>query len=227
MNGGHDLGGKQGLGPINPEPEQQEPYFHEDWERRVFALTLATGMLGRWNIDESRHARERQHPADYLQHSYYENWLVGIEKLLVEKGLLDPQELQQYLLDPDGHRPDRVTDLRVPDAGAADKIIRSGGPSEMQSDKPAQFAVGDKVLVKKTHTAGHTRAPGYAQGSTGTIVNHWGCHVYPDNNSRGEHSGEHLYSVSFTASALWGSPAENAEVLIDLWEPYLERVGHL
>ncbi|HIN89237.1 MAG TPA: nitrile hydratase subunit beta, partial [Porticoccaceae bacterium] len=82
MNGGHDLGGKQGLGPIDPEPETWEPVFHEEWERRVFALTLATGMLGHWNIDQSRHARERQHPADYLHHSYYENWLVGVEKLL-------------------------------------------------------------------------------------------------------------------------------------------------
>ena len=27
MNGGHDLGGMHGLGPINPEPEQGEPVF--------------------------------------------------------------------------------------------------------------------------------------------------------------------------------------------------------
>ena len=71
MSGGHDLGGQQGLGPIKPEPEAQEPVFHEEWERRVFALTMAAGMLGRWNIDQSRHARERQHPADYLN-----NWQV-------------------------------------------------------------------------------------------------------------------------------------------------------
>ena len=66
MKGGHDLGGRQGLGPINPELEAEEPVFHTDWERRVFAMTLATGMLGQWNIDESRFARESQHPADYL-----------------------------------------------------------------------------------------------------------------------------------------------------------------
>ena len=28
MNGGHDLGGIHGLGPIDPEPEQREPVFH-------------------------------------------------------------------------------------------------------------------------------------------------------------------------------------------------------
>jgi len=66
MNGAHDLGGMHGLGPIDPEPEASEPTFHADWERRVLAITLASSALGRWNIDISRHSRERQHPADYL-----------------------------------------------------------------------------------------------------------------------------------------------------------------
>ena len=50
MNGGHDLGGRQGFGSVNAEPESEEPLFHAEWERRIFALTLATGMLGQWNI---------------------------------------------------------------------------------------------------------------------------------------------------------------------------------
>ena len=62
MNGAHDLGGMHGLGPINPEPEAQEPVFHAAWERRMFGLMLAAGFLGQWNIDKSRYARERQHP---------------------------------------------------------------------------------------------------------------------------------------------------------------------
>ena len=35
MNGGHDLGGMHGLGPINPEPEQNEEVFHYEWEKKV------------------------------------------------------------------------------------------------------------------------------------------------------------------------------------------------
>ena len=93
MKGGHDLGGQSGMGPINPEPESQEPVFHAEWERRVFALTLATGMLGKWNIDESRHARERQDPITYIENSYYENWLEGLETLLLDKGLLESAHL--------------------------------------------------------------------------------------------------------------------------------------
>lgn len=210
MNGGHDLGGKQGLGPIDPEPETQEPVFHEEWERRVFALTLATGMLGHWNIDQSRHARERQHPADYLHHSYYENWLAGVEKLLTESGLLDK----------DAHS----HGLRIPDPPAAEKIMSSGGPTAMDADKPPAFRVGDSVRLEKIHIQTHTRAPSYAQGSTGKVVTHHGCHVFPDRNAQGNHVGEHLYSVRFRAEELWGCDAEKFDVLIDLWEPYLQAL---
>ena len=91
MNGAHDLGGMDGFGPINPEPD--EPVFHGEWERRVFAMTVAMGFTGAWNIDMSRHARERMDPAEYLRASYYEKWLHGLETLLVEKGLLTRVEL--------------------------------------------------------------------------------------------------------------------------------------
>ena len=91
MNGGHDLGGMHGLGPIDPEPEQGEPVFHGEWERRVFALTLAAGFLRHWNLDESRHARERQHPADYMRNSYYENWFNGLIALLIDDDMADEE----------------------------------------------------------------------------------------------------------------------------------------
>src|SRR5205807_9237081 len=93
MNGAHDLGGMHGFGPIRAEPEAEEPVFHADWEKRVFALVRVTGALGGWNGDMSRHARERQHPVDYLRHSYYENWLAGLDTLLQETGLVTAEEL--------------------------------------------------------------------------------------------------------------------------------------
>ena len=97
MNGAHDLGGMHGLGPIDPEKE--EPVFHAEWERRCFAITLAAGFLGQWNIDMSRFARERMHPADYLRTSYYEHWLHGLQTLLVEKGLLTEEEIAARMLE--------------------------------------------------------------------------------------------------------------------------------
>jgi nitrile hydratase beta subunit len=219
MKGGHDLGGRQGLGPINPELEAEEPVFHTDWERRVFAMTLATGMLGQWNIDESRFARESQHPADYLRNSYYENWLVGIQNLLVKKGLLTEGELAAACMITDG-----AEELRVPNSEDAIKILGTGGPTLMPSDGEPEFSVGDAVRAKKIHTKGHSRLPTYVQGSVGEIEENYGCHVYPDKNSAGERIGEFLYRVRFSSASLWGSSEDNSEVLIDLWQPYLENV---
>src|ERR1700733_14086284 len=93
MNGGHDLGGMHGFGPINAEPENQEPVFHANWERSVFGLTRAFGALGMFNTDIFRFARESQDPGTYLRHSYYEDWLVAFEKLLLETGVVTTDEL--------------------------------------------------------------------------------------------------------------------------------------
>jgi len=92
MNGAHDLGGMHGFGPIDPDPE--EPVFGDEWERRAFAITLAMGARGDWNLDMSRHARERMDPSAYLASSYYEHWLHGLALLCVEKGLLTVEEIE-------------------------------------------------------------------------------------------------------------------------------------
>ena len=93
MNGIHDLGGMHGMGPISPE--QNEPVFHEDWERRMFGLFIATFAGGHYNVDEFRHAIERMDPAHYLKSRYYEHWLQSTETLLVEKGVLSREELEE------------------------------------------------------------------------------------------------------------------------------------
>ena len=73
MNGIHDLGGMQGFGPI--EREENEPVFHADWERRIFALLNLTIAAGQYHVDEIRHSIERMAPADYLTTPYYVHWL--------------------------------------------------------------------------------------------------------------------------------------------------------
>ncbi len=67
MNGIHDMGGMHGLGPL--EREAGEPVFHDDWERRVFALA----MTARYTMEQFRFAIERMPPADYLRTSYFEH----------------------------------------------------------------------------------------------------------------------------------------------------------
>ncbi len=220
MNGVHDLGGMDGFGPINPEPEAEESVFHADWEKRVFGLTLAAGFLGKWNIDMSRFARERQHPVDYLRHTYYENWLAGLEKLLAEVKLVTPEELKTGKASGPA---DRSMQQRVLKAEAVAEVIAKGSPVTMTVATPPRFKPGELVRAINRHPTGHTREPRYVRGRVGTIQAHHGAHVFPDQNAEGSKKGRHLYSVRFTAEALWGETASSREaVYADLWEDYLE-----
>ena len=91
MNGVHDLGGMHGFGPV--AAEENEPVFHAEWESRVHAISIAIRAMRYYGVDEFRHAIERMKPAEYLETSYYEHWLHGIETLLVEKGVIARDEL--------------------------------------------------------------------------------------------------------------------------------------
>jgi nitrile hydratase subunit beta len=220
MNGAHDLGGMHGFGPINPEPEAEEPVFHAAWEKRVFGLALAAGALGRWNIDMSRYARERQPPVEYLRHSYYENWLAGLETLLVEKGLVTAEELATGKA---AEPADEDIRKRLLGAEKVASALAQGSPVTMPIDSPPPFKPGDRVRALNRHPVGHTREPRYVRGRLGVIHEHYGTHVFPDRNAEGVKEGRHLYSVRFEASELWGeSAAGRSAVYVDLWEDYLE-----
>lgn len=215
MSGPHDLGGRHQLGPVDPEPEAEEPVFHHDWERRAFALTVGCGLLGQWNIDEGRYARERQHPVDYIANTYYENWLAGLETLLVEKGLVTAEELAS------GIAQGPATGYRVPDAEGAKKILATGGPTRMESNLLPSYAIGDRVRVLTGNPLTHTRAPGYTRNHVGTIAQGHGVHVFADANAQDRREGAHLYAVRFEAEELWGPDNDGAAVYVDLWEPHL------
>jgi nitrile hydratase len=81
----------QGMGPI--EVEENEPYFHDQWERRMLGMFLAVFAGGHYNIDEFRHSIERMNPAEYLRTSYYEHWLSGLQRMLLEKGIVTEEEI--------------------------------------------------------------------------------------------------------------------------------------
>lgn len=217
MNGIHDMGGMHGFGPV--EPEADEPLFHAPWESRVLAMTLAMAGWGRWNIDASRFARESAPPELYLRSSYYERWLEGLCKLMVERGLLTEEELAK------GH-PAPGTEKATPPVAAerVPTILRSGGPTERSLEAQPRYRIGERVRTRNIHPEGHTRLPRYARGKTGEIAMLHGGHVFPDSNARfaGE-APQPLYSVSFDAKELWGPEAAfDGAVHIDLWESYLE-----
>ena len=221
MIGAHDLGGKRGFGRVLPASNANaqgsdivEPLFHAEWERRAFALTLATGMLGQWNIDESRHARENQAPQRYLDNSYYETWLVGLQKLLHEKGMLEREELAALPfaasvdISASASKPQRsrpITEAPTPAKAAA--LLTKGGPTLLPDSRKPKYALGALVKVLPMTQAGHTRAPEYVHGARGIIHAINGVHIYPDANAHRQDEdkivGETLYTVSFARAALF------------------------
>jgi nitrile hydratase len=219
MNSAHDLGGQHGFGPVNAEPESQEPVFHADWEKRVLGLVRVLGALGVWNGDMSRHARERQHPVDYLRHTYYENWLAGLEKLLVEKGLVTATELASGIAA--GPAADNLRSRILKAADVAKAL--EGSPATMPLDTKPRFQIGDRVRARNNHPIGHTREPRYVRGRVGVVCRHHGGHVFPDQSALGIRSARHLYTVRFEARELWGDQADpRSTIHVDLWEDYLE-----
>jgi hypothetical protein len=123
MNGGQDLGGAQGHGPVRSEPN--EPVFHAEWEKRAFALTMAMAMPGQWNIDMSRFARENRPAAEYLSMSYYELWFYALETMLKERDLVADDEI---VVGHSLHPP--IEGKRVLTPGDVLKVLHRGGPTE-------------------------------------------------------------------------------------------------
>jgi nitrile hydratase subunit beta len=217
MNGAQDLGGQMGFGPV--APEQDEPVFHADWEKRALGLVLTAGAMGHWNIDEGRHARESLNPADYYTSSYYQIWIKGLEKQLIDHGFVTADELAAGRALVEGTRPKRV--LRGADAMAT---LARGAAYDRAVATPARFRVGEHVRARNFHPAGHTRLPRYARGKLGRIDAVRGGFVLPDTNAhaRGENP-EWLYTVVFDAAEIWGESADPTQTIsIDAWESYLE-----
>ena len=219
MNGPHDVGGQMGFGPIAPKPD--EPLFHAAWERRALGVTLAAGMLGAWNIDESRHARENRHPADYYGSTYYQIWIKALERLMQVHGLATAEELRTAAAV-------RNEEGQTPSVGAASipAQLARGGPVDRAASSPALFAVGDAVRTVEMHPGGHTRLPRYARGRVGRIEAVQGTYVFPDTNAHGlGEAPQWLYTVAFEGRTLWGRDGDRASVIsIDAFEPYLRTI---
>jgi nitrile hydratase beta subunit len=218
MNGVHDMGGMQGMGPISYE--KNEPVFHAPWEGRILALTRAMRAWRKWNLDTDRHALELLPAVDYLRMSYYERWIHRLAAHLLRFGLVTQEELESG-------RPAAGSPRSTPALTAAmsPHFLNRGLPSSQDPKIRPLFKVGQRVRARNIHPAGHTRLPRYARGRTGTIVRDHGVYSFPDTKAHflGE-KRQHVYSVGFAARELWGEGASPRDfVHIDMWDDYLER----
>jgi nitrile hydratase subunit beta len=217
VNGVHDMGGMDGFGKVEAEPN--EPMFHTEWEGRVLAMVRAMGAAGAFNIDASRFYREALPPEVYLTSSYYKKWLLGLEDLLKEKGYIAAGEMAA------GHAIEPAKPLKRGKFTLADvERVMVRGKFAREAAKPAKFKPGDRVRAKNIHPATHTRLPRYARGHVGVVERNHGCQVFPD--SAALDAGENpqwLYTVVFDAAELWGADADpSSKISIDAFEPYLD-----
>jgi nitrile hydratase len=217
MNGVHDMGGMQDMGPIRHETN--EPVFHTQWESRVYALNRAMRAWGKVNLDAWRHDIELLPPADYLRMTYYEKWLAVLEKQLVQYGFVTKEEL--------------VTGKPAPASAKAKPVLSVEGARQITRSIPSSydpaihpgFQTGDRVRARNINPAGHTRLPRYARGKSGVVFRDHGVYAFPDTNSKsqGEHR-QHVYSVRFAAHELWGDQSSPLDTVhLDLFEDYLEH----
>jgi len=216
MDGAHDLGGMHGFGAVDRSQKQN---FAEPWEQKVFGLTLACGFQGKWNLDQSRFAREQMDPAHYLGSSYYQHWLHGLESLLLDKELVSAEELASGKADPEKCY---IPVLKDRVAG----ILQSGAPTALAEDAAQKYQIGDIVIISNAHPKSHTRMPRYIRGRQGEVVSHHGTHIFPDTHAAtGAKIPAHLYTVKFSGGALWGDAAAepNTAVCVDVFEPYIEQ----
>lgn len=217
MNGPQDLGGQMGFGPV--APEKDEPVFHAEWEKRALGITLAAGAMGAWNIDESRHARESLHPADYYNSSYYEIWIKALEVLLQRHRFVTADELREGRKLVESATPKRT--LKAVDVAA---VLARGGPCDRAVETPARFKAGDRVRTRNFHPREHTRLPRYARGKLGLVEAVRGGFVFPDTNAHGKgENPQWVYTVVFDGREIWGEESDpELTVSVDAWESYLE-----
>lgn len=217
MDGVHDIGGRQGFGPIAVD-EKEEP-FHAPWEGRMVGIARGMRQPPGWNIDWWRHSRELIDPLDYLGRPYYDQWMQTYAALLVDSGVASVEEIAM------GKSSTPPFDFGRPPLPESVATLRTSHVRfDRDGARPPVFVIGAKVRAAPLGKPGHTRLPAYARGRQGAIAGHRGAHIFPDANSKGEERAEPLYSVAFAACELWPEAGDSRDtVYLDLWESYLER----
>ena len=94
QRGHHDIGGLPGAGPIDKSQHELA-----DWEILADAVNQALGAKGVKRTDEMRRAREEMDSEAYRKMNYYERWIASIETILIEKGILEKDEIDNKVVE--------------------------------------------------------------------------------------------------------------------------------
>ena len=218
MDGIHDLGGKEGYGPI--DVNEIEVPFHEDWEGRIWGISRLARAPD-WTIDWWRHVRELIDPIDYLTRPYFDSWAQTDFATYINAGIISMEEVISGKTLPGMYVNDQPAQVLT-----TEQVIRADHKAAARFDSKIEtspaFAIGQKVITSRNGHDHHTRLPQYARGRCGTVHAYNGAHIFPDLSSQGEKIYQHLYNIVFEGTELWPQDeGRNNKVYLDLWESYL------
>ena len=81
------------IGGLPAEVVPREEVHQLFWEKHMIAMFNVLWDKGVFNLDEFRRAVEQTPPEEYKKSSFYGRRLDGMTDLLVEKGIIDRQDL--------------------------------------------------------------------------------------------------------------------------------------
>jgi nitrile hydratase len=89
------------------------------------------------------------------------------------------------------------------------------------------IAPGTRVRVRddwpETRGPCHIRTPHYLRGEPGVVTRHLGDFPNPEDLAFGRPAQKlPLYHVRFDRAALWGGSGQNTDILVEIFEPWLE-----
>ena len=244
----HNLGGLEGLDPVNFEKQ----VFVEPWEKRIFGIHTAMMALSNhldtalpkydidqvpttfksfWTWGHLRKGAEAMHPFEYFRLRYYEKWLGGISGFFVEEGYITQAELDartaEFLEDSE------KADAPLPSGGDAAidiqvlKYLQEGDSPLRPLPAPPKFKVGDQVRVKDVSPAAHSRLPGNLKGRVAEVVLVYEeafTYFFPTEDGIG--TPMPVYSLAFKPEDLWDESLvdSNSAYYNDIFEVYIEAV---
>ncbi|WP_299395218.1 SH3-like domain-containing protein [Pelagibius sp.] len=114
----HDMGGLD-AGPVDPFGPGAE-HDYAPWEKKVDAILRLVSDQKRqiMTVDELRRGIEELGPGVYDELSYYERWIASVTNILIEKGVIEIEEL--------GRRMAEITDA-WPAGGVAEAEPKTAG----------------------------------------------------------------------------------------------------
>lgn len=92
QRGVHDVGGTSGDEPVDRTEHELHPF-----EKRVNALLLTLSHPDHkvMRVDELRRGIESLSTTEYADFTYYERWVESIRRILLERGVLQEEELSR------------------------------------------------------------------------------------------------------------------------------------